>query len=140
MKFKAFAVVALGLAISACSSNSRIYNPNISDMNEQSFGAEISTSRCFTIVERGIRSRMKDPVSTRFNHASCKRGYFYKFTGYSQPKPIYGYVYQGEVNGKNSYGGYVGFKKYYALVKDGRVVELYNRDSNTKFRFRYYQQ
>lgn len=59
-----------------------------------------------------ITSELKDPVSAQFRHIrSCT------------PTMGTAVVWAGEVNAKNSYGGYGGFKKFFfALGSDGKAT------------------
>lgn len=61
-----------------------------------------------------IRQELKDPSSAQFQNMQVK--------SYSNGKVIC-----GEVNGKNSYGGYVGFKKFVASPRSATLLSTGNR-------------
>jgi hypothetical protein len=57
-----------------------------------------------------IRERLKDPESAQFRNIRVGKEDF---------KPV-----RGEVNAKNSYGGYIGYQKFYVdFGRDGVVLE-----------------
>ena len=58
-------------------------------------------------AKNAVKHELKDPDSAQFRNVHIKRG----FEG----------VVQGEVNAKNSYGGYIGFDKFYYDKKTGEV-------------------
>lgn len=95
------------------------YNP-IEDLHRQSMNRadEIATQATKSIGEIGevktieasielVKYHMKDPDSTRFRNVRIQRH------GMTEHK-----IVCGEVNSKNSYGGYVGFVKFIASPTD----------------------
>jgi len=54
-----------------------------------------------------VRNTLKDPESAKFRNVHVKKGS--------------GAAVQGEVNAKNSYGGYIGFDRFY-FDNDNKVV------------------
>jgi hypothetical protein len=55
-----------------------------------------------------IRDKLKDPESAQFRNVQI---------GKEKWKPV-----RGEVNAKNSYGGYIGYDKFYVDLKSNKVV------------------
>lgn len=66
-----------------------------------------------TAMETTVKNELKDPWSARFRDVI-------KTSPYDECR---GTSYRGEVNAKNSYGGYTGFKKF-LIFKDGTVTIL----------------
>ena len=68
----------------------------------------INLAGCDGEVQRAVRNEMRDPDAAKFRNVwSC---------GASDT------VWSGEVNGKNAFGAYVGFRKFF--YADGRVEFL----------------
>lgn len=108
--------LALLPLIAACASG-----PTPEQLAAADYGAETHPAECTALAEKVIADALKDPSSAQFRSAPC-------FKGYWRSVPLlgmdlaYGWIQQGEVNGKNVYGGYVGFRPYKALIKNGSVV------------------
>ena len=103
--------------------------PSQNEVAKADYGIDMSTRDCVTAAEQTIASGLKDPGSAQFTHAPCEKGYW-------QSVPImgmsvaFGYFQKGSVNAKNAYGGYVGFRPYSALIRNGRVIRYCISDSN----------
>jgi hypothetical protein len=66
---------------------------------------------------------MKDPDAAKFqNWRGPKKGY-----GFNK---YFGYKVCVDVNGKNSYGGYVGYRTAYAILNDHRIIYYQIADEN----------
>lgn len=94
------------------------------------YGRPMSQSECLGLAEQAVANQLKDPGSAEFrNEIPCH-------TGYSNNVPLlgrsaqFGYIQDGEVNGKNSFGGYVGFRPYHVLMRNGAVVVSCITDAN----------
>lgn len=102
--------------LAACASG-----PTKEQLANANYGRDMSPTECVAVSERVIANSLKDPGSAQFRHSQC-------FKGHWGSVPIlgmgveFGWIQQGEVNGKNSYGGYVGFRPYQVLIKNGTVV------------------
>lgn len=67
-------------------------------------------------AQDAVRQMLKDPESARFRSVAS--------TAHVTPRGEKVYVC-GEVNAKNSFGGYVGFRHFYAIVSsDGVVADI----------------
>jgi hypothetical protein len=108
-------VAAFGLA--GCASA-----PNQQETANADYGRAMSPAECKTLAEQTISSKLKDPSSAQFrNEQPCFKGWMSSVPVLGI-KAAFGYLQKGEVNGKNSFGGYVGFRPYMVLMKDGLVV------------------
>ncbi len=114
-----FKIAVLGLStalLAACASG-----PTAEELRTADYGREISAEECAEIAEKLIRPQMKDPYSANFVHQPC-------FKGIAQKVPIaglpvhFGYIQNGTVNAKNSFGAYVGAKKYHVVINNGDVL------------------
>jgi hypothetical protein len=95
--------------------------PTPDQIASASYGRDIPLAECTTIGQDLITNMMKDPGSTQFRGTSCAKGYWGSIPLLGMGVQ-FGWLYQGEVNAKNSYGGYVGFKRFQVLIRDGAVV------------------
>ena len=102
--------------------------PTAEQLASANYGREISPQECVSIAEQVIANALKDPSSAQFRHENCIKGYWSSVPILGMPIE-YGWFQQGEVNGKNSFGGYVGFAPYQVLIRDGRVVRYCMSDS-----------
>ncbi|HMS26260.1 MAG TPA: hypothetical protein PKC80_02675 [Burkholderiaceae bacterium] len=78
-------------------------------------------------IQRGIVSylepRLKDPDSALTkNITKPKKGYLTLTSIAAGSSYTYGWIVHFEVNAKNSYGGYVGYKEYSVVFRDGKVM------------------
>ena len=116
--------LALLPLLTACASG-----PTPEQLSQADYGNEPSISECTSIAEGVISSSLKDPDSARFRNSQC-------FKGHWGSVPIlgmgiqYGWIQKGEVNGKNAYGGYVGFRTYQVLIKNGTPIRYCTNDSD----------
>jgi len=62
------------------------------------------------IAKENIRSQLKDPYSAQFESIYISKG------NGKQP------IVCGKVNAKNSYGGYIGGKRFYFIIADNQPV------------------
>ena len=89
------------------------------------YGGFQTPEQCRKITENKIKSILKDPITARFNHGSCSKGYM-ALAGL----PLeFGYLQTGGVNSKGSSGLYTGFTSYKVLIKNGVAIRycLVNR-------------
>lgn len=100
------------------------------------FLKENSESSAIEKVKIMIADLMKDPESTKFRNVRVVE-YKGRFDKGAVASPKERYVICGELNGKNSYGGYVGFKSFVAGIDEAMIertggrYEKTNRDLNT---------
>lgn len=86
------------------------------------YGRQATATECTSIAEDYIKATLKDPFSAQFVHGrACYKGAL-KRSLMQGGSWVFGYLQEGTVNAKNSYGGYVGFRSYKALIRDGIVV------------------
>ncbi len=128
LKFKkSLSLLALmsGIFISGCAST-----PSADEVSQANYGRDMQPEECIALTERVIGNSLKDPSSAQFRHGgSCVKGFFNNVPVLGL-KAAFGWLQVGEVNGKNSYGGYVGFRPYQVLVKDGVVIRYCIADND----------
>ena len=81
------------------------------------YGRELSQSECQDAAKRAIGQVLKDPYSAQYRFTDCRKNYLNQYSRY-----YYGYHIGGLVNGKNSYGGYVGETRFDVIIQDGVVI------------------
>jgi len=81
----------------------------------------MSATECTAIAEKLIADTLKDPGSAQFRNGQCSKGHWGSVPVLGMGA-VFGWLQKGEVNGKNSYGGYVGFRAYQVLIKNGVPV------------------
>lgn len=113
---KIFTSFALLLCIVSCATA-----PTYQQQATADYGRVMTTEECIVVAEQAISYNLKDPNSAQFRHAPCTRGYWGSVPILGMPI-AYGYFQQGQVNAKNALGGYVGFKGYKILMRNGQVV------------------
>lgn len=77
------------------------------------------------VIKSFMQSVLKDPESARYQFLNA-------------PKPgwnalgskKYGFVVCANINAKNSYGGYVGNRMSYFMIKNGRVIDASHGDGS----------
>lgn len=74
-------------------------------------------------IEAMVRPQMKDPESARFRWPDpyVPRKVEYPIGGF---KSAVGWLIPFDLNGKNSFGGYVGFESWDAIVRFGQIVAV----------------
>lgn len=80
----------------------------MAELNESIAGKK-SDKDLIGMAEEAVKSSLRDPGSAQFRNVSVK-----KFNG--------GRVVCGEVNAKNAYGGYVGFKEFVGGVATATIA------------------
>lgn len=71
------------------------------------------------IAEDAVRESMKDPESVRFKDT---------YQAYQLSNGDVAVC--GEVNGKNSYGGYTGYTPYYVRIKNGQAYRMHAMEAS----------
>lgn len=115
------AVAAVALSFAACTAVLPRPRPA-----EDSFGAPPANAeaKARDFIERTLR----DPESARYRFGTLTKAYgAYGVWNYSTPWS--GYLLPVEVNAKNSFGGYVGFKPYVVFFHQGEPLRSLPADS-----------
>jgi hypothetical protein len=97
------------------------FGPTQEQSSRANYGRDIPAAECISLAERVVADTFKDPGSTQFRHSPCFKGYWKSIPTLNMGVE-FGWIQQGEVNGKNPDGGYVGFRSYKVLIKDGAVI------------------
>lgn len=93
------------------------------------YGREISQSDAEAGAMAFMASYLKDPRSAQYQWSSVKKAWIHMQPTAFKPR-TYGYALEGRINGKNSYGGYVGFKPYRFFFRDRQLVQVAEAQAN----------
>jgi len=103
------------------------------------YGTPMSQGDCEKIIKGAIALTLKDPSSAQYRAISqCSRAIDHLII-YGGDAYVAAYRIDLQVNAKNSFGGYVGFTPYAAVMRNGEILELVSgRCSYVHFRpYRY---
>jgi hypothetical protein len=112
-------IILLAMA-SACASG----RPSAEELATADYGSPISQEEAQTMAERWLEDNLKDPFSAQIRWAPVEKGLV-------RDAPIrggsihFGYLLDAEINAKNSYGAYVGFRPYRFFFINGRIFSVY---------------
>ena len=102
--------------------------PTAEEIANADYGVPVSQDDAETKASAYFHNRLKDPMSATYEWQPVYKGWITE-------APIYGghhrfgYRLDGQVNAKNSFGGYTGFKQYWLLFQNGEIVSVYGEDS-----------
>lgn len=108
------------LLLSACASGP----PTREELSSADYGSPISQQDAEAQAEQFLRGYLKDPDSAIYEWNPVGRGWV-------REAPIYGgglkfgYILRGNVNARNSFGGYTGFKPYEFAFYNGNIISVY---------------
>ena len=77
------------------------------------------------IIKGYMQATLKDPDSARYQFLNPPKTGWNGFGGKK-----FGYIVCAYINAKNSYGGYVGNRMSYFMIKNGRVIDASHGDGN----------
>jgi hypothetical protein len=103
--------------------------PSQEQMQNANYGRDLSSVECTEVAERVVADTLKDPGAAQFRNMPCSKGYW-KSVPIMGMGVEFGWIQKGEVNGKNSFGGYVGFRPYQVLIRDGVAIRYCVSDQN----------
>jgi hypothetical protein len=103
--------------------------PTQEELSNANYGRDMTVEECRSVAEQVIAYSLKDPTSAQFRHGICRQGYWSSvpILGMSV---AFGWTQEGQVNAKNSFGGYVGFRPYQVLMRDGEAVRYCVADAD----------
>lgn len=104
-------------------------HPTSAQMAAADYGRDMSQEECQETAEKFIKYKLKDPMSAVFQHKNCIKSYA-KAVPLMGMSVEYGWLHSGLVNGKNAFGGYVGFREYKVLMRNGQIIRYCIADRN----------
>lgn len=118
---KLYVLMAFGLAalLSSCA-------PALSqqDIENANYGAPITQARARQLAESYLSQVLLDPYSAHVQFGQVYRGYFNEALIYGGGAR-FGYILPATVNARNSFGGYVGNRRYTFYFFNGELELVY---------------
>lgn len=108
-------------AAAACALMGCASAPTVSEQVAADYGMAIDQDKAEEMAQSYIAARLKDPMSAVYAWELVAKG-FSSAAPIAGRKLTYGYLLNGTVNAKNSFGGYTGSTSYQFLFRDGRLV------------------
>lgn len=116
-------IICVAIAITGCASA-----PTAEKIASADYGAPISTPEATSLVTSYMKSRAKDPYSLKVECGNAYQGWTQnRFTSSSFAA---GYMINCGINGKNSFGAYVGVRNYRFLIHNGSIVRVMEQMPN----------
>lgn len=97
-----------------------ISKPNDSELLNADYGKPINQHEAEGLARTWFNSTLKDPFSAQYNFSQASQGY-YVTPVIEGAKRYFGYQMKVNVNAKNSFGAYGGFKEYIFMFKNGKT-------------------
>ena len=114
--------------------------PTEADIDNADYGNNVAKSECIMLAKSFISNKLKDPSSAQFNNVDCYKGWEGNVP-IAGVKATYGYRFVGNVNAKNSFGGYTGYSPFSGIVRDdgngARVVRYCMVSSTDEYQICY---
>lgn len=95
--------------------------PTAEQLAKADYGRNMAAGECVAIAEQVVGARLRDPNSAQYRHSPCSQGYWTSVPLRGMGV-AFGWFQEGQFNAKNAFGGYVGFRPYQVLIRDGAVV------------------
>jgi hypothetical protein len=118
--FLAVPIIAVAFLVTAGCAGA----PTQEEISKADYGTPISQEDAQRQAGSFLKRILKDPDSARVDFASVAPGWF-------REAPIhggglkFGYMLNAKVNGKNSYGAYMGYKPYRFMFFNGTITSVY---------------
>ena len=125
MKTKMIQVAILGWMIvvfAGCATGP----PTTEELAAADYGTMISQEDAEPLANAWLDTHLKDPLSAQKRWKPLYKGWL-------REAPIhggslrFGYRLEGEINARNSFGGYTGFKPYIFMFHNGKIVSIYGQ-------------
>jgi hypothetical protein len=121
-------LIAAAILLLALLAGCTTSTPSNDQLTSADYGAAISQEIAEVKAKDFFERYLKDPGSATYKWRTVARGWL--------RRPIidggalsFGYIMDVQVNAKNSFGGYVGFKPYKIVFFNGAVSEVYGEKS-----------
>jgi hypothetical protein len=104
------------LSLTACATM-----PTQKEIDKADYGSPISQDLAEAKAKEFLSGYLKDPMSATYQWKAVYQGWFKGF----RRATVYGYILDGNINAKNSYGGYVGASPFRFVFRNGELVSAY---------------
>ena len=117
----------LSCLLSACAS---LEPPSAEELEQADYGIEISQDQAQRIVQSYLNKYLKDPRFAQYEWGHFHKAWIRRAIINGGGK-VFGYRLDVNINAKNSFGGYTGFKQYMFMLYNGGIKVVYaERDLN----------
>lgn len=126
----------VSLILAACATGP----PTQEELATADYGSIISQEDAQRKAQSFISSSLKDPNSAQYQWGNVEKGWIRHAPAYGGGL-VFGYILDVNVNAKNSFGGYVGFKPYQFVFYNGVIKTVYGQqefDSGYKYMGKIY--
>ena len=97
------------------------------DTEGADYGEPITQAVAETKVRQFMQGYLKDPYSAIYQWKPLYKGSVKSGAVLRGYKVYHGYILEGTVNAKNSYGGYVGAKPYQFVFYNGEIMKIFEQ-------------
>lgn len=117
-----FVITFISILLSACASGP----PTKKELADANYGSAITTEEAKEKAENFLSDRLKDPNSAQYQWGNIYQGWI-RHAPIHGGDLLFGYILDVNVNAKNSFGGYVGFKPYRFVFYNGNIKTVYGQ-------------
>jgi len=100
------------------------------ELASANYGAPMTQAQITASARQFFDGYLKDPYSAVYHWQPAQKGII-TTSILEGRKHLAGYILDGVVNAKNSYGGYTGDEHFQLLVRDGTVIHASKEDPET---------
>lgn len=104
--------------------------PTAEQLATADYGTPITEADAKAKAQVWMRGVLKDPMSAQYEWETFERGWVSKGLLYGGGY-LYGYRLNGRVNARNSFGGYVGPRRYLFMLRDGDIAAVWGEQAYT---------
>lgn len=121
---RSLAVALLVAASATFVSGCAVAPPTPQQIEQASYG-EMTAERANEIIIKRLQTTLYDPYTAQLEvfPSTLKKHWATDGKGHHH----YGWIIQYRLNAKNQYGGYVGYKNYYAFIEFGYLLQVYEQ-------------
>ncbi len=101
--------------------------PTAEQIAAADYGSPISQADAQAKATSYLKTTLKDPSSAQIDWDKVDKGWM-RDAAIQGGQLYYGYKLDANVNAKNSFGGYVGYRKYMFLFQNGNLAHVYGED------------
>lgn len=112
----------ISIILAACASGP----PTKEELASADYGSVISQSDAQQKAQSFLSNRLKDPYSAQYQWGNVYQGWI-RHAPIHGGGLVFGYILDVNVNAKNSFGGYVGFKPYRFVFYNGAIKTVYGQ-------------
>jgi hypothetical protein len=119
-KYLFWIVGALVVLVTGCAS----MPPTPEELARADYGPQISQEDAEAKAMGFLRQYLKDPESAKVEWGTVQKGWMREARIYGG-QLRFGYILSANINAKNSFGGYTGYKAYQFTFFNGSIVSIY---------------